>query len=856
MKHLTKNDWRNIAGLALLLTAFLVAYTRFQYCFGSVVDWNTQHWVLPQYFRLLFYDTGQLFPNFAFHLGGGQNIYYLAYYGLFSPLIFLSYLLPFLSLKNYVILLSILLLYVDIVLFYAWSRKRLDGRISFFITFLFLFSVPLIYHSHRHIMFVSYMPFLLLGLFAVDAWVEKKKRLPLLACAFLMVMTSFYFAVGGFLALFLYAGYVRLGDSRKGFFKCMIGVAGALGVSGLMSGILTIPTLYTLLSGRNASHGGPSWTGLLPRLEISNLMYNSHSAGLTAICFCAMLLGVFLGKKQERLLAGGLCAVTFVPALIFLMNGMMYCDAKVLIPFGPLVLLLTGLVTGRVLDQKLPLKKSMLILSVAGALAVPSVLLGKSFSYLNSRLPFAICGVFLLEMVMQFVVVRLYQKYKHAFLVFVPAMAATLCFCIFFNMCDELVPLDKMQIPETKAVSALAETALAQDDSFFRIGNFVESPDTVNMVYGPEYYRATIYSSTHNQNFSDFYFNGVYSEVAHRNAALTTQSRNYLFNIFMGNRYLIDKLPQTGSHDTLMTSVEQYGLYRNDEAFPVGYVSARQMRRDEYETLEYPYNIEALLRYAIVEDAPDSDFVSQMAPLSLGASSDSAVPLENALGGGTLSVSLKQETSCTVKLSEPISDKLLLIHCNADNRGAMQDIYVEINGVRNKLTDETWRYPNNNFTFDYVLEVPATLDTLTLNFSAGSYRLSDLTLYTLPLSLVTERQHELMPYAIDRNLTSGDVISGTVNAKEAGCFVLSVPYDEGFSATVDGVAVPCSRVSRDFIGFPLEAGSHRVVFTYRAPWRNFGTAASLVGFAGFGLIALNAWVRKRKSREALKSAEK
>ena len=50
--------------------------------FGAKVDWLSQHSVLPDYFRQQFYATGKLFPEFAANLGGGQNIYHFAYYGL------------------------------------------------------------------------------------------------------------------------------------------------------------------------------------------------------------------------------------------------------------------------------------------------------------------------------------------------------------------------------------------------------------------------------------------------------------------------------------------------------------------------------------------------------------------------------------------------------------------------------------------------------------------------------------------------------------------------------------------------------------------------------------------------------
>ena len=66
---------------------------------GSQIDWISQHTVLAEYFRQRFYSTHEFFPQFASELGGGQNIYNFAYYGLYSPLVLLSYAFPFLSME-------------------------------------------------------------------------------------------------------------------------------------------------------------------------------------------------------------------------------------------------------------------------------------------------------------------------------------------------------------------------------------------------------------------------------------------------------------------------------------------------------------------------------------------------------------------------------------------------------------------------------------------------------------------------------------------------------------------------------------------------------------------------------------
>ena len=184
--------------------------------FGSKVDWISQHSVFPDYFRQQFYDTGDFFPEFAAGIGGGQNIYNFAYYGLYSPVFLLSYLLPFVKMSDYLIAASFTCLASAVVLLYFWLIKRgFSQTVSFLTALLFLLSAPMIFQSYNQIMFVNYMPFLCMALWGVDSFLEKGKPLLYLSGVFLMIMTSFYFSIGGILVLILYGlhRYFMLQDS-------------------------------------------------------------------------------------------------------------------------------------------------------------------------------------------------------------------------------------------------------------------------------------------------------------------------------------------------------------------------------------------------------------------------------------------------------------------------------------------------------------------------------------------------------------------------------------------------------------------------------------------------------------------
>ncbi len=106
MKMIKKNkDFLNIALLILFYFVVLLITTKgFKYLPLSKVDFDVQHYPLAEYFRNLFYSTGDIMPDFTFNLGAGENIYYISYYGLFNPIIMFSYIMPHIPMMYYLMI--------------------------------------------------------------------------------------------------------------------------------------------------------------------------------------------------------------------------------------------------------------------------------------------------------------------------------------------------------------------------------------------------------------------------------------------------------------------------------------------------------------------------------------------------------------------------------------------------------------------------------------------------------------------------------------------------------------------------------------------------------------------------------
>ena len=105
-----KKDYINLLIIYGVLIFIVLLVMRFTNVFGSDTDWISQHTVFPEYLRNMFYETGKLIPNFSLNYGGGQNLYNISYYGLLSPLILPSYLMPHVSMVTYMTIVDILVI--------------------------------------------------------------------------------------------------------------------------------------------------------------------------------------------------------------------------------------------------------------------------------------------------------------------------------------------------------------------------------------------------------------------------------------------------------------------------------------------------------------------------------------------------------------------------------------------------------------------------------------------------------------------------------------------------------------------------------------------------------------------------
>ena len=836
MKKLSKhkNDIISVLTLIIISLVIVLILVNFTNFFGSKVDWLSQHIMFPDYLRKLFYETGDFFPNFAFNLGGGQNIYNISYYGLFNPIILISYLLPFVSMMTYIQFSMIICLIVSIILMYYFLRRRFDSKVSFISTLLFLTAGCFIFHLHRHIMFVDYMPFLLMALIGVDKYFDKKKISLLVISIFLMILTSYYFSVVGLVCVLLY-GIFRYIEYKKNekitvkdFFEEGFKYLFVMLIPVLMSCVLLLPTMAALLGGRTATNKDISLLGLfIPNFDISNTLYSAYSLGLSAIFIIALIYGIVTKKKEVKVISIIFSILLVFPIFDYIFNGGMYLNGKAFIPMLPIAILIISYFLKNVFSNKGKLKISIIISLIVVIINLLVYIYKKD----------SLCLLFVFDMVLLIIFLLISYKLEKKYFLYVYLGIISLIIAIPTNFSDIFVTKEFYDTLDYEETSSKVKQILDNDNSFYRMSDQSVKLDKSNYIYDIDYYTGSIYSSLSNSYYKDFYNNLINNEFIYRSYGMLTGNNNIFYNFYMGNKYLLNS-----SNNMLGYEKIDDGIYRNEDVLPIGYSTSKIMSLDEYKSLNYFEKLDAYLNYAIVDGDYSDSYVKKVKDY---------VPDYNVLESKNLSIEedngkyfikASKDNKLVVKLNNVSDSDILLLRFKMlyDNKCSEDDSYITINGVSNKLSCRRWKYHNNNYKFEYSLSG----DTLEITFSEGKFRLTDFDMALYDYNDLVSINDEISPFVIDRDKTKGDVIEGNINVKDDGYFKLSVPYDKGFEIYVDDEKTNYEVVNKSFIGFDISKGSHNIRIVYTSPLFKEGLVISCVGLVLF--LGAVVYYRKRE----------
>ncbi len=94
---------------------------------------------------------------------------------------------------------------------------------------------------------------------------------------------------------------------------------------------------------------------------------------------------------------------------------------------------------------------------------------------------------------------------------------------------------------------------------------------------------------------------------------------------------------------------------------------------------------------------------------------------------------------------------------------------------------------------------------------------------------------------------NSSVITGSVNAETDGYLYMAIPFEEGWSAYIDGEKTEILKANIAFSAVELKQGEHTVEFRYRTPMLTVGAIISIIGFTVFFLWIIIDYKKRRKN---------
>lgn len=817
-----------LAGLFVLL--ILLSWPK-GCLYGSTIDWYSQHVILAETIRTACLEERTLAPAWL-SLGGGSNGYQFAYYGYFRPDILIGCLMPEVPMM---IILPVYMLagyLIAVLLLYRWLRD--EGREHFFAflgSALFLMAVCF-FQTHRQIMFINYMPFLILALMML----RKKKYAWVCICLFLIYLHSFYYAIA---CLAVVAWYWYRLEGSAFFRRCLVTVSLSIG----MAMMLLLPAFLAILEHKHSGERATTAADLfMPNLQ--NLLYHPYGMGLTVLSLYLLLVG--LGYKKYRKTSIVFLFVTVFGVASWVLNATLYARAKILIPFVPL-LILHNITVFEEMHQG---KQRWHIWPFA--VFVPAVLSqwkAQWFTWIAVDMGIVL-GVVLLSGMMQSGNRKCRRNHigsarrKFNFRQFILS-GKQVCYLPLLVM-PALIYLRMAQgeswaeVPE-QAAFLKEEKEQIYEDPLYRFDSIFDAVNEGNALDFAGQQKTTMYSSVTNAAYQDVYYNLLATPIQINNRTALLAEQNPFLQNLMGVRYLETTEEKIPVGYEIMKQKDGAVIAENPSVLPIAYTTSDCMSVRQFETLDPSERLEAISRYTVVPEAEDVSWIPSGKTVEMGKEVKKEIEKTNAvleISNVNLSdgiqieetengyrLNVKKAGSVTVELKETVKD-ILLLQFQVKNRTGSA-VVISANGIKNKLSGSTAPYPNENYCFSYPLSEKEGIKSITFELSKGSYDITYIQVTTYPMEIFSEKEAEPVTLKPKGEKEKSVVLSCRADAAEDGYFVTSIPRQRGMHLYMDGEEAEIETVNQAFAGAKISKGNHEVELKFIPPGQRIGYLVSL-----------------------------
>ncbi len=829
-----------------------------------LVDMHHQYAPLLSELRHMLLE-GLEFP-FTFHIGLGANFFPAFAYYLSSPLNLLLLLFPESWLTEGILVITLLKNALAAGAFAAMAQylyKRRDARIIALSVMYSLMMYMLAYSWN--IMWLDVVALLPLIILAMEHMLNTGKYLPYSLLLALALFANYYigFMLCVFLVLYMVLWYVRRPQGWLDAAKAGGRFAGASLLGGGLAAAILVPTALAL--GRTSAAGDefPAFASNFALFDwVGQLFYGAEPtirSGNLPNLYCGVLVVLLLPlyfmqqhiPVRRRLGYGGLLAVMLLSCTVnqwdLVWHGL-HAPNDLPYRFSFLCCFVMLLIAGYVLTRLHRIQPRQLLISLAASAVY--LIIWEKFGGDKAPNATLLYGNLLLlglyAAILAAGAARRMPRRATALL-----LLTVVCAELMLSNADALTAMDSNEY-YTIRNDYVANTATEADRLAIERAQELatEEGNTFGAFSRLEYLPRDTCMDT-----SLHHYNGITSFASSNSYALTLLMgdlgyavngvNSYLYHSYvpavdslLGIRYLVlendmDDHPQLKLVDTVTTDSTTRYIYKIEQALPLGYFADNDL--SDYRTSEYaPFLSQQQLYDCLVGE--EKTIYTYLTPTAEGDGTitGTAFHIPEHMASETFTATVEEE-----------GQYYAFIDCRA-----AQDITVH-SYTADGTDENTWSVSTYEpYIIDMGTLTPGQTVEATISSEDGSVS-GNVYFARLNKDNMDAQLAILAQGGLKVTDMSNGHITGSVTAPESGLVFYTLPYDSGWSATVDGkkaVVVPIGGSKEDapMLAVRVTAGQHEVTLTYKAPGQTAGLLITVASALVILVPLVLQWVRRKR----------
>lgn len=372
----------------------------------------------------------------------------------------------------------------------------------------------------------------------------------------------------------------------------------------------------------------------------------------------------------------------------------------------------------------------------------------------------------------------------------------------------------------TESMAALTEQVKEQEDTFFRIEKYDSLRRTKNDGTWVGFPSASIFSSTANSSVTSLYkewgMEGSTNAYCFRGSTPLTSAL-----LSVKYMYSTDSTLETGLH-TLVGSDGSISMYEATYWLPLGFM----LPADINTTWSYKSGNDIGMQNNFVQAATGISNVFQF--------------FANVTSTNSQTLDVTEDGYYYVAVNNSSVEKYNVTYVFADLSRKDDTSVTYGDGKRSYILNLGWLESGDSFTISSSDEDNMSLSIFRLN----EEKLAEAIEMLGSQSLVVDEY-------------TSSTVSGHITCTEDGLMYTSIPYEEGWTALVDGKEVEVVPFADTMLSIPLTAGEHTIELRYYPSGLNEGILISCVAlFCFLLLVTVNVSIdRKHKKKALLTDAE-